>query len=462
MRKWLALIICVPLLALGLVYGVPSHGELKEAPASVLNIQDIVSPTGIKAWLVEDHSLPIISMKIGFRDGAVQDPEGLGGVSQLLSNTLDEGAGPYPSKEFQKRLNDSSISLNFDSGRDAFYANLVTLTKSKEEAFALLKLALTKPLFEEEAIERMREANMNRVRSSLSRPEWISARIVNDKIYAGHPYARNSGGTLTSLQSIKQDDLKAMVSQKLTKDNLVIAVSGAITPKELMMVLELVFGDLPQSSESNTLNDIEIQNTGKTFLYKMDIPQSFIEMNWDALKRDDKDFYAAQVMNQIFGASGFGSLLMEEIREKRGLTYGIYSSMQFLDHAPTLSISTSTEHKNVPEILALTQQVIEKMKSDKVDSKALADAKNYLIGSLPLQLTSTSDIAGILLSLQLDRLPKTYLDERAEKIRAVTAEDVRAVAQRLFAKAPATVLVGQPVLPEGLDVIEVQEIPDAE
>ena len=160
----------------------PTHSQTKK-DENVLNIIPVVSPGGIKAWLVEDHSTPIISMKFAFRHGSAHDPEALNGVSQLLSNTLDEGAGPYDSTTFQKRLNDSSITLRYSNNRDYFSGILKTLTKNKEEAFALLKLSLTEPLFEEDAIDRMRQANINRIKEGLGDPDWITARLTNDKAY---------------------------------------------------------------------------------------------------------------------------------------------------------------------------------------------------------------------------------------------------------------------------------------
>jgi zinc protease len=439
----------------------PTHSQTKK-DAKVLNITPVVSPSGIKAWLVEDHSTPIISMKFAFRHGSAHDPEALNGVSQLLSNTLDEGAGPYDSTAFQKRLNDSSITLRYNNSRDYFSGVLKTLTKNKEEAFALLKLSLTEALFEEDAVDRMRQANLNRIKEGLGDPDWITARLTNDKAYEGHPYAKNSGGSLSSMASITPANLKTMAAEKITKENLVVAVTGDINPNELSIVLDLIFKNLPEKADKQDVQDISIQNKETNFVYILDIPQSFVTMTWDGVNRSDDDFYAAMVMNHILGGAGFGSRLTEEIREKRGLTYGIYSSLNTLDHAPSISVSTSTDHENMGDIIRITEKIIDDMKAEGPTDQEMNDAKNYLIGSMPLQLTSNDSIASILLGLQIDDLPSDYLDQREAKIMAVTKEDVQNVARKLFNVAPLTIMVGQPILPESYQYQLIEELPDAE
>lgn len=298
------------------------------AAERILDIQKITSAKGLSAWLVEDHSIPVISMEIGFTYGSAQDPEMLSGLSTLLSNTLDEGAGELVAKDFQQRLDDNSIALKFNSSRDGFFGSVKTLSKHKGEAFHLLKLALTAPRFDQEAVDRMVAANQSRIRSALSDPEWIAARIANDKAYARHPYAMNSGGTLQSLSKITPINLQEVFKSTITRENLRIAVTGDITAKELSELLDHVFANLPPSRPKAPIEDIAVQNKGQRFLHTLDIPQSFIEMRWDSVGRRDDDYYTLLLLNHILGGSGFGSRLMEEIREKQGLTYGIYSSPQ--------------------------------------------------------------------------------------------------------------------------------------
>ncbi|MBI4031764.1 MAG: insulinase family protein [Proteobacteria bacterium] len=411
-----------------------------------LDIQEVRSASGITAWLVEDHSLPIISIKFAFAGaGAAQDDPGKQGLAQLASNTLDEGAGDMDSQAFQKALADNSISLRYGAGRDDFTGSLKTLSRRKGLAFNLLRLSLTKPRFDTDAVERMRAANMTRVRNSLSDPEWIAARIQNDIAFAGHPYAMNSGGTLTTLRNITSNDLKSFAAARLTRDRLLIAASGDITKAELSKALDKIFGALPAQGALPPVKDLTVQGGREIALFRKDIPQTIISIIQPGIGRGHPDYHAFQIMNHLYGGSGFGSRLMEEVREKRGLTYGIYSSLYLLDHLKALTISTSTENGSAGEVLSLITAEMKKIQDTPVSDKELSDAKSYLIGSMPLALDSTDDIASIILGLRLDGLPADYLDHVGAKISAVTPADIqKAARQYLEPDALTTVVVGQP------------------
>ncbi|MCC6598561.1 MAG: insulinase family protein [Alphaproteobacteria bacterium] len=421
-------------------FGYPSG-----ARASLLNIQEVVSPGGITAWLIEDHSVPVIALEFAFRGaGSIQDSPEKQGLVRMASNTMDEGAGDLNAQAFQKELRDRVISLHFGASRDHFSGSLKTLTKNKARAFTLLNMALTSPRFEAEAVARMRAANESRIRSSLSDPEWMAARLQNDKVFAGHPYALNSGGTLSSLDRITSADLQKFHKTMLGKNNLAVAVAGDIEADDLALALDEIFGALPSVTIAEPVH-IDIQNQGKIFLLSQDTPQTIIEIMQPGIKRNDPAYHTAQVMNFILGSSGFGSRLTEEIREKRGLTYGIYTGLQSMDYADGLNVSTSTANENVPEMLKLVRAEFMRMQESMVTDQELADAKSYLIGSLPLSLTSTDSIAGLALALQLDHLPRDYLDVRERSIRAVSAGDIKKLAESLLAPAQfTTVMVGNP------------------
>jgi len=417
-----------------------------QAQQKFIDIKTVKSNSGIEAWLVEDHSVPVISLNFAFKGaGSAQDSFALQGVAQLASNMMDEGAGDIPSKAFQRELEDLVITLRFASNRDNFSGELKTLSQNKDRAFELLRLAITEPRFDAEPLERMREANQARIRNSLSDPQWMAARILNDTGFSDHPYAQNSGGTLSSLEKISSDDLKAFVAKRLARDNLVVSVAGDITAEELAIRLDEIFKTLPKSADLKGISDHVLQNQGKIILYRHDIPQTVIQMIQPGIAKNDPDYHRAQIMNFILGSSGFGSRLMREIREKRGLTYGIYSSFYHLDHLNGLLVSSSTGNETVSELLSLVMEQWKKMKSTPVSPEELDTAKSYLIGSLPLSLTSTDQISQLLLGMQLDDLPIDYLDQREHHIRAAQVQDIQAVAKKyLNQDLFLTVLVGQP------------------
>ena len=424
--------------------------------AKDLDIQKVTSPGGIEAWLVEDHSVPVLSMQFAFRGaGTSHDPVGKQGLARLVSNTMDEGAADLKSEEFQKMLADHSITLRYGASRDVFTGQVKTLTSTRAKALAMLSLSLSQPRFDWEPLGRMRAANQARIKSALSNPDWIAARILNDRTFEGHPYAMNSGGTLSSLEKITTTDLKAFHKKYIGRNNLVVAVSGDITAAALAVILDEVFGELPEVEVADAGADLVLQNQGGIYVHESDIPQTVVEILQPGIDRRDPAYHTAQVMNFILGSSGFGSRLMREIREERGLTYGIYSSFIDLDYFEGMGVSTSTKNENVPEMLSLIGAEWDKMVEAAPSAEEVKGAQDYLIGSLPLSLTSTDKIAGLLLSLQLDDLSVDYLSRRQAAIEAVTPEAVHDVAKRVLDRGKmVTVLVGQPVGIEGAEIIE--------
>lgn len=427
-----------------------------EAKERLLDVNEVTSNGGIKAWLVEDHSVPIISVRFSFRGaGSVQLGPEKQGLTQLLSNTMDEGAGNMDSQAFQGELTNNSITLFFNAGRDHFGGKLKTLTRNKEKAFGLLKLALLEPRFDEDPLDRMQKSNATRILRSKTDPDWINARIMNDVVYEGHPYALNSGGTLSTLESLTKKDLIKHKNDFLTKDRLVVSVSGDIKADELKQILDDVFGDLPAKGKNPKIEKIDVQNQGQTYLFKKDIPQTLIKGILPSIETDDPDYYAYQLMNSIFGSSGFGSRLMDEIRGKRGLTYGVFSGMRENDYANNLYIGTSTKNESAKETLEIIRQEMKTMADTLVTDEEINRIKPYIIGGLALSMTSNDSISSVIHSLQLDNYPIDYLDYYAKNIKDVTKEDIQRVSKRiLHPEKMVTVLVGSPEGIEGAEIIE--------
>ena len=449
----------VTIISIGLLW-FPANTLAESKKNKFLEIQTIESANDIKAWLVEDHTIPVIALQFSFLGaGSKTNPIDKQGLAQLASNTMDEGAGDIKSQEFQKLLTDNSITLRFNASRDNFGGQIRTLTRHKDKAFELLKLALTKPRFDAAPVERMRASNKSRLKSSLSNPQWMAARIQNDKIFEGHPYALNSGGTLKTLENITSKDLHAF-HKTLGKNQLIVSVAGDITASELRSLLDNIFSEIPDVKPTTT-EKFALRNAGETYIYKQNIPQTIISISQQGITHEDPDYHTAKVMNFILGESGFGSRLMEEIREKRGLTYGIYSYFREYKEMDALHISTSTVNDKTKEILKITHEQWDLMKKEPVSEQELKDAKSYLIGSLPLSLTSTVSIANLLQSMQNNNLPINYLDKRSDEIQKVTKDDIQRVAKKLLDKSSfTTILVGNPQGIEGAEIIS--QLPNVE
>lgn len=414
------------------------------ADGKVLNVQKIITPGGIEVWLAEDKTVPVISMRFSFEGGLLHDPDDKPGVGRLVSILLDEGAGDLKSQEFQTQLTDNAIAMGFMAGRDAFTGSLKTLTANKDKAFALLKLALTRPRFDADAIERMRNANIAEIKSNLGDPDWLAARVFNGTLFEGHPYAAPGYGTLASMGKITRDDLVDFIRAQFAREGLKVSIAGDIDSAEAAKAVDGLFAAMPDRGEPVNTPRAELHYPGKTLLLPLDSPQTVVLAGEAGLARTDKDWEAANVMNHILGG-GFGARLMREIREKRGLTYGIGTSLTGMTYTDLLSAQMSASNEKTAEAVALLRQEWGRFAAEGPTEEEVRAAKSYLTGSLPLALTSTDDIAAVLNDLQRDNLDYDYINKRNALIGAVTAADVKRVAARLLKPENLTViLVGQP------------------
>jgi zinc protease len=414
-------------------------------PAYAVTVERVTSPKGIEAWLVRDPTIPIISVELAFRGGAASDPAAKTGLARMVAALLDEGAGDLDSRAFQERLNDLAITLHFDSGADYFTGGLKTLALHRDEAFDLLRLSLTKPRFDAEPVERIRSQILTILARNAEDPEYIAARKWYAAMFPGHPYARPTDGTPETVRALTVDDLRAFIGKRLARDNLLIGVAGDITPEVLGPLLDKTFGDLPAHADGDGVPEVKPATSGGVIVIDRDIPQSVVVFGEEGVKRDDPDYYAAYVMNYILGGGGFTSRLMEEVREKRGLAYSVYSHLSPMEHTGLIIGGVATENGRLKESLDIIRAEWQRFRDQGATEAELKDAKSFLTGSFPLRLDSTGDIADTLVSIRMGRLGIDYMDRRNALIEAVTLDDIRRVAKRLIKPEALTfVVVGRP------------------
>ena len=413
--------------------------------ADAFEIKQVTSNSGINAWLVEDHKNPLITMQFMVRSGSSIDPKTKTGLAYLVSGLLDEGAGDLDSKSFQAALEKNSIALSFNARMDSFSGTLSTLTETKEEAFLLLALAVKEPRFDPEPTLRVKSQIAASLRASKENPNNIAGKLWWQLAFPSHAYGRPKKGTPETLASITREDMKDYVNKNLIKDNISISVVGDITTGELSAVLDDIFGDLPSSSSRNELRNTRVKNSGETVVVERDIPQSVVIFGHDGIKRDDADWYAATILFEIL-AGGFGSRLTEEIREKRGLTYGVAAYPLPLDKAGVIIGSVSTVNGRVAESIRLIRDIWRRFGEEGPTIEEIQNAKDYINGSFSLRFTNSKTIVGVLNALQRFDLGKNYIEERPNLIAKVTPEDLKRVAKRIFkAESLTFVIVGNPV-----------------
>lgn len=414
-------------------------------PARAVEIQQVISPGGIEAWLVEDHSNPIISVNFAFRGGGSLDPDGKEGLAYMVSGLLDEGAGDLDSEAFQKTLADNAIRIRFDSSLDYFTGVLRTLTDTKTLAFDLLHLSLTEPRFDDEAVERIRAQIQTILRQQAENPGHIASETLWTQFFPEHPYGRPHSGTKETVAALTSDDLRSFVDQRIARDNLLIAVVGDITAGELAPILDSTFLDLPAEAAPSALPWQAPDAKGEVLVIERDIPQSVVRFGHEGIRSEDPDFFAAFVLNHILGGGGFSSRLTNEIRVKRGLVYGVGTGLDPRESSALMFGRAATANERVAETVSLVRQEWERMADSGPTEEELETTKRYLTGSYALRQSSTASIAGMLLGIQMDRRGLNYINDRNGFIEAVTIEDVKRVAKRLLdSEALTFVVVGQP------------------
>ena len=403
------------------------------ASANAFTIQEVTSPGGIKAWLVEEHAIPLMAMNYSFKGGTELDPAGKEGVSTFLTGMMDEGAGDMLSAEFQKKRDELAFRMNFDAGSDFFEGGFQTLTRNRDASADLVKLAITSPRFDAEPLDRVRQQFLVNVKDKEQDPQSLGWQAWMQEILPGDPYSRPDDGTEATINGITADDLKAAHRRIFTRDGLQVAVVGDITAQELGALLDKLFGGLPAASpEQARLPEPKPAMGPKLKIIDRDMPQSVIAFGTEGIKRDDPDFIPAFVMAEILGSGGLSSRLSEEIREKRGLTYGVGFGLNPMGRIGLYTGSLQTKNESAGEALDAAREVIKKYADEGPTQQDLDEAKTFLTGSYALRFSSNSAIANQLLGIQQQNLGIDYVQKRNALVNAVTLDQVKAQAKRLL------------------------------
>lgn len=418
---------------------------LASLPARAIDIQQITSPGGIKAWLVEDHSIPFTALTLMFRGGASLDAPDKRGAINLMTALLEEGAGEMDSVQFAETVEGLGARAGFNVGDDALTVSSRALTENRDQAAELLRLALSEPRFDPDAVERVRGQVQASIRAEATDPQAIAAKELARLAWGDHPYGSSINGTAESVAALTRDDLIDAKSRILARDRVVVAAAGDITARELGPLLDRILGALPEQGSVPLPQPAALQLTGGVSVIDWDSPQTVVSFAQPGLPMSDPDYFAAVVADHVLGGGGFSSRLMEEVREKRGLTYGIGTGLANGVYGETWQGGLASANEKVAEAVGLIRQEWDRFAEGGVTERELTDAKTYLTGEYPLRFNGNGKIAGILTGMQLIGLPADYVNTRNARVEAVTAEDVARVARRLLHSGQIRfVLVGRP------------------
>ncbi len=424
------------LLVLAVIWAIPARAEI--------NIQQVTSPGGIKAWLVEEPTIPFTALELRFQGGTSLDPEGKRGVTNLMMGLLEEGTGDMDARGFAAAVEGLATSFDYDAYDDALSISARFLTENRDEAVDLLRASLIAPTFDQTAIDRVRGQVLSAIRSDEKDPDALASRHWNELAFGDHPYGSSSDGTMDSINALTREDIVAAHQGTMARDRVFVGAAGDITADELGLLLDHLLGDLPETGLPLP-EDVTVSMPGGIQVVPFKTPQSVALFGHDGLDRHDPDFIPAYVMNTILGGGGFEARLMTEVREKRGLTYGVYSYLVPKDHGAIYIGQVASANNRVAEAISVIRDEWAKMAEFGVTDAELEQAKTYMTGAYPLRFDGNASIAGILVGMQMDGLTPDYIVNRNDMVNAVTAEDIKRVAKRVLKPDELTfVVVGQP------------------
>ncbi|MCC6000054.1 MAG: insulinase family protein [Pararhodobacter sp.] len=422
---------------------------LLSAPAQAqIDIKPVTSPGGIQAWLVQESSIPFVAIEVVFAGGAALDaPETAGAVS-LMTTLLSEGSGELDAQAMAEATERLAAGISFDAGRDSVRLSIRALSENRDEVIDLARLALMEPRFDAESLERERGRQLSALQRDARNPGIIATRRFSETAFAGHPYALPVGGTLDTVATLSADDMRNAHRAALSRDRIHVGVAGDISAQELAPLLDRLLGDLPL--EGGALPErVEFAAPPGVQVIDFPGPQSLIYLGHVGIPRDDPDFLTAFVINDLFGSGRFGTRLMRELRERRGLTYGVGTGLSSMAFGEAFQGRVSTDNANAGEVVRLLRQEWEWLAGGGITQQDLEAAQTYLTGSYPLRFDGNASIAGILASMQFQGFDIDYVNVRNDRVQALTLEDVHRVAARLAQPdALHFVVVGQP---EGLE-----------
>ncbi len=427
--------LCTRRIALSVAAGLALSLAAISLAQAAAKIQHLISPGGIQAWFVQDAVVPLIAVEYSFAGGAAQDPADKPGVASLVAALLDEGSGDLDSKTFHERLERRAIELSFSAGRDTFRGSPRMLRDNKDEAFDLLRMALTSPHFHPADVERIRLQVTAGLRHDTTNPSALANRKFLEIAFGDHPCGHQASGTLDSVPTITVADMNDYVGRVLAEDRgrrrCRRGNARQIARPDVRQLAGKGDADAGGRCGGGQAADAHV------------LPQTVIAFGGPSVKRSDPNFMAAYVVNHILGGSGPSSRLYREVREKRGLAYSMFESLLWMEHSAVFIGNTGTRADRAGDTIDAVEKEVCRIAEEGPTQKELEEAKSYLKGSQMLALDASSKLAQGLLQYQEDKLPIDYIERRNAIIEAVTLDDAKQATRRLWGQGLLTVVVGR-------------------
>jgi len=403
--------------------------------------REVAIGPGQQVWFQEDHTVPMVAITIALPAGSAYDPANKPGLAAFAAYMFNEGAGDLSSEQYQAALANKAIQLTITPDRDYLLLSVSTLSSNAVEAFRLLALALQHPHMDADAVERVRAQMLQSLLTDAQDPQDVALDRFYEVYFGTHPYAHNISGTTAGLNAITQEDLKAFARTHWVKTGVKISVAGDIGATALTALLKTTFDPLSAAAPAPVPAFVHNRAGGVTVI-AMDVPQPTAIFGLPGMLRADPAYLAGYVANYIVGGGDFSSRLTDEVRTKRGLTYGISTSFGDYRRAGYVIGQVATRRESMSQSLDVIRATLTNYAAHGPTQAELNDAKTYLTGSYPLAFSSNAGISAQLNTFQRAGLPIEYVTSRNARINALTLEDVRRAAARLFNLKDMTVVIG--------------------
>ena len=427
------------LLCIGLLVGLTTT-----ALAADISPTRLTTPNGMTVLVLEQHFLPIVEIHALVKTGSAQDPPDKAGLANLVASLLDEGTTTRTSKQLAEQIDFVGGSLGAHAGEDFSTASVRVLQKDLDLGFTLLADILQHPVFPKHEFERVRSQILGELSSDNDDPGQVAMKAFNQLVFQNHPYRWPVNGTEETLRKITLADVQSFYGKEYLPNQTILTIVGDVTVEQATALVQTHFGSWkkgpvqPRSAKKQAAIDKKVVQ-----LIEKDLTQSTIVVGHLGISRTNPDFYAVTVMNHILGAGGFSSRLMDSIRDKQGLAYGIMSHYDARAMPGSFWVNLQTRTETTNQAINGVFAEMKAIREAPVTDQELAEAKSFLMGSFPLRLDSTAKLAHVLAQVEFFGLGFDYFSQYPKWIERVTKEDVQRVArQYLNPQHYALVVVG--------------------
>jgi Predicted Zn-dependent peptidases len=414
---------------------------------AAVNIQHWQTSSGAEVYFVENHDLPIVDLSVNFAAGSARDTAEKSGLAGITRYMMTLGAAGMSDEVIANKLADIGAVLGgeFDGDRAALKLRTLSSEREQKQALDVFGKILQKPDFPASVLAREKARIISGLEESATQPEGMVNKAFMTALYGSHPYSLDESGEIATVAKLNVADLQAFYQQHYRANGAVIAMMGDLSRAQAEAIAESMASGLPKGPANPAIAQVTYPNAPVTQRIAHPASQSHILLGYPGIKRGDPDLFPLYLGNYVLGGGGFVSRLTEEVREKRGLVYSVYSYFMPMAEVGTFQIGLQTKKEQADEALKIVRATLADFLAKGVTDAELKAAKANVIGGFPMRIDSNSKILDYLAVIGFYKLPLNYLDEYNSKVAAVTAAQIKdAFNRRLKPENFVTVIVGAP------------------